>query len=335
MSRSQTTSRQSFQTSNGCLLNKPIWIAQLMPHLPRIHGYVDACRNGMGGGLDYSIGFRPSLAYHLVYWHSRQPEASLQQKHRDNQRLRNGRNSLCMAHPWKHSPFHPQRSCRDSMRQHIVSSLVQKIHSTIKNSGTLASCTGTLTTALRLGPTAGLLDSWQWQQNGRCCVSVQLSFKIASTLTRTFKNFQHIFPTGNFLGGIPLATKIDFTRDVVSAWKTIDLGVVAATTKTWEKYWQTWCQYAKKVKVNPLLQSTHPLVRDLVLTAFAVWVRTGFYGKGSQIRVQGVTDALLAISKTIELAGLKSPVYQSHNKYNLQIERCVEGWRRQDPPLTL
>ena len=29
--------------------NKPIRIAQLVPHLPKIHGYVDACRNGIGG----------------------------------------------------------------------------------------------------------------------------------------------------------------------------------------------------------------------------------------------------------------------------------------------
>ena len=134
------------------------------------------------------------------------------------------------------------------------------------------------------------------------------------------------------MGAIPLATKIDFTRDVVSAGEAIDLGVVAATTKAREKYWQKWCQYAKKVKVDPLLQSTHPLIRDLVLTAFAARVRTGFYGKGRQIRVQGVTDARSAISKTIELAGLKSPVYRAHNKYTLPVERCIEGWRRQDPP---
>ena len=134
------------------------------------------------------------------------------------------------------------------------------------------------------------------------------------------------------MGRIPLAAKINFTRDVIAAGEAIDFGVVAATTKTREKYWQKWCTYAKSVKVDPLLQSTHPLIRDMVITAFAARVRTGYYGKGRQIRVQGVSDALSAISKTIELAGLKSPVYRSHNKYNLPIERCIEGWRRQDPP---
>ena len=34
----------------------------------------------------------------------------------------------------------------------------------------------------------------------------------------------------------------------------------------------------------------------------------------------------------IKLAGLKSLVYRVHNKYTLPIERCIEGWHRQDPP---
>ena len=38
-----------------------------------------------------------------------------------------------------------------------------------------------------------------------------------------------------------------------------------------------------------------------------------------------------AISKTIELAGYRSPVYRADNKYNLRIKRAVEGWRREDP----
>ena len=134
------------------------------------------------------------------------------------------------------------------------------------------------------------------------------------------------------MGRIPLSTKVNFTRDVIAAGHAIDSGVVAQTTRTREKYWRHWCRYAAAIEINPLLQETDPLIRDVVLTAFAARVRTGHYGRGRQITVQGVTDALAAISKTIELAGLKSPVYRYFNKYNLQIERCVEGMRREDPP---
>jgi hypothetical protein len=134
------------------------------------------------------------------------------------------------------------------------------------------------------------------------------------------------------LAAIPLAAKISFTRDVIAAGRAIDAGVVEATTRTREKYWRHWCRYTSSIEVDPLLRSTDPLIRDVVITAFAARVRTGHYGRGSQIRFQGVTDALSAISKTIELAGYKSPVYRAPNVYNLQIQRCIEGYKREDPP---
>ena len=56
------------------------------------------------------------------------------------------------------------------------------------------------------------------------------------------------------------------------------------------------------------------------------------YGRGTQVKVSTVTDALAAISKTIELAGKRSPLYRDKEKYNLPLERLVEGFRREDPP---
>ena len=56
------------------------------------------------------------------------------------------------------------------------------------------------------------------------------------------------------------------------------------------------------------------------------------YGRGKQIKVQGVTDALASISKTIQLAGEQSPLYRDDKRYQLCIERLVEGFRREDPP---
>jgi hypothetical protein len=133
------------------------------------------------------------------------------------------------------------------------------------------------------------------------------------------------------LGAIPFSTKIAFTRDIILAGDAIDAGVVASTTWTREKYWKAWCSYANSVNINPLLTDTIPIIRDMVLTAFAARVRQGYYGNGNTIKVQSVTDAMAAISKTIELAGYRSPVYRADNKYNLSIERAVEGWRRDDP----
>jgi hypothetical protein len=57
------------------------------------------------------------------------------------------------------------------------------------------------------------------------------------------------------------------------------------------------------------------------------------YGRGNQVKVQTVTDALSAISQTIQLAGQRSALYRNDQKqYNLTIERLVEGFRRSDPP---
>ena len=88
----------------------------------------------------------------------------------------------------------------------------------------------------------------------------------------------------------------------------------------------------RKFHQHQLLTDTVPIIRDMVLTVFAAMVRQGYYGRGDTIKVQSVTDAMAAVSKTIELAGYRSPVYRADNKYNLLIERAVEGWRRDDPP---
>ena len=93
-----------------------------------------------------------------------------------------------------------------------------------------------------------------------------------------------------------------------------------------------WSCYAKSVGVNPLFEHTHPLIQDVFITAFAVRVRTGYYGRCYEILVSGVTEAISAISKTIKLDGYKSPVYRSPNVYNLSIQRLVEGYRPEDPP---
>lgn len=87
-------------------------------------------------------------------------------------------------------------------------------------------------------------------------------------------------------------------------------------------------------KVDPFLQNVHPIDRDLVVSAFAARVRTGAFGRGKQVTAKEVRTALAAVSKTIELAGQHSPLYRADNKYTLQLERCVEGMKRDDPPAT-
>ena len=72
----------------------------------------------------------------------------------------------------------------------------------------------------------------------------------------------------------------------------------------------------------------------IVLTGYVARVRSGAYGFGRQIGVQSVSDALGAISKSIEMGGKVSPLYREPNKYLLPLERQIEAYRREDPPPT-
>jgi hypothetical protein len=83
---------------------------------------------------------------------------------------------------------------------------------------------------------------------------------------------------------------------------------------------------------DEFLDTATELECGIILSAFAARVRSGFYGKGHQIKVPSVAEALSAISKTIQLARKRSPVYREDEKYILPVEKCLEGMRRDDPP---
>ena len=55
------------------------------------------------------------------------------------------------------------------------------------------------------------------------------------------------------------------------------------------------------------------------------------YGKNTTTKVQGVTDALSSISKTIQLSGGNIPLYREEGKYQLIIKRMVENYQQADP----
>ena len=115
---------------------------------------------------------------------------------------------------------------------------------------------------------------------------------------------------------MPSYKRPDFLRDCLSVWEAAVNGVTANTNADRQKYWLHWERYASTAQIKPFLDpSVPPLERDIVAGSFADRVRTGKYGRGNQIKVSGLSDALTAISKTIELAGKPSQLYQAENKY--------------------
>jgi hypothetical protein len=134
------------------------------------------------------------------------------------------------------------------------------------------------------------------------------------------------------LDPVPIATKIVLSRDILSAWRAIDNGVVDQATRTRQKYWKHWIQYTTEFKQDPLLDRLNNLQKLVILTAFAARVRSGHFGRGSQVRVPTVTEALSAVAKTLQLAGKPSPIHEADGVYKVPVARLVEGYRREDPP---
>ena len=104
----------------------------------------------------------------------------------------------------------------------------------------------------------------------------------------------------------------DFLCDCLYVWESTSSVVTANTNADRQKYWLHWEKYASTAQINPFLDpSVPPLEHYIVAGEFSARVRTGKYGRGNQIKVSGVSDALTAISKTIELAGKPIELYRA------------------------
>ena len=113
-----------------------------------------------------------------------------------------------------------------------------------------------------------------------------------------------------------------FLRDCLSASQSASDCVTAQTNNMCKKYWVLWETYASTAVIIQYIDKTvPPIERDLVAGAFAARVRTGEYGRGHIIRVGGVSVALTAVSKTVELAVQPSALYMGDNTYQLFLER--------------
>ena len=113
-----------------------------------------------------------------------------------------------------------------------------------------------------------------------------------------------------------------------------NFGTTVKTAKNREKYWKAWQHYTSKCGTHPFLSRSTTQAKELIICAFVAWIRSGALGRGYQIHVQGVTDALAAVGKTFQLAGYPSPIHRSTDKYTVMIEKLTKGYQCQDPPST-
>ena len=131
---------------------------------------------------------------------------------------------------------------------------------------------------------------------------------------------------------VQIAKKTDIACDLLLVWRGIANGITVQNAKAGEKYWKAWTGYCNECNAEPYLECLSCCEQGVLLIGFAAQVRTGAYGHGDQVRIQMVTQALVAISTTCQLVGKQSPVYKSEGEYILPLRHRTEGFRRQDPP---
>ena len=134
--------------------------------------------------------------------------------------------------------------------------------------------------------------------------------------------------------GVPSYKKNFLKSDIITAWQTIDNGVVEQNNRERQKYWNHWTTYTKHYNKHPFLTDCSEAETVIIITAFAARVRTGIYGRHNIVKVQTLKKALAAISKTIELTGQSSPIYKADKTYKVPVARLIEGFHRTDPPPT-
>ena len=118
------------------------------------------------------------------------------------------------------------------------------------------------------------------------------------TLTHNFWHRKHHDTNAKY------QAKRNFLSDYVSLWSIAANVITTSMNKERKKYWKYRRVYAQTVDIDSFpKEHIHLLKRDIITGVFDAWVRSGVYNQGRKIKIGGVTDSLMTVSKTIELTG--------------------------------
>ncbi len=105
------------------------------------------------------------------------------------------------------------------------------------------------------------------------------------------------------------------------------------TTESRRKYWSRWKAYVAPLGVDPYLQNTAFALKARVLSGYAARVRSGYYGRGWQIRADSVSAALTAVGTVISLAtGINRTKEQWSDKLIPRLAQMLYRWKKYEPP---
>ncbi len=115
-----------------------------------------------------------------------------------------------------------------------------------------------------------------------------------------------------------------------SAWQAINSATVDGTER--QRSWTAWTEHNMLLYNN--YGSDHKRVDTDKLFTFAVAMREGKYGLGSQVKVQSVERALRHVAQKFILDGHPDPrkSSQAQQSLDLPISRLIKSYRDSDPP---
>jgi hypothetical protein len=129
--------------------------------------------------------------------------------------------------------------------------------------------------------------------------------KMSFQTRRGFPNLYQLkisSPLSELVDSLPAHIRDSYLRDFRLADDAFHSGQFEATSRGRQKYWDNWQRYAAPLGVDPYLQDTSFSTQIRLLSRFAARVRTGYYGKGNQVKICTVSSALTAVGQTIALA---------------------------------
>ena len=110
-------------------------------------------------------------------------------------------------------------------------------------------------------------------------------------------------------------------------------GQVDSTKKGRKTCWKNWCYFVRHLGVEPWIQDATYQQQVLCLKGFAACVRSVRYGRGKQVAIFTVSEALSAVGTTVALAYEGNTTKAQGEKYLLPLlAQMMEGWRKEDPP---
>jgi hypothetical protein len=144
---------------------------------------------------------------------------------------------------------------------------------------------------------------------------------------------QHLFPppTKELLKHLPTHLKNSYAHDFYLADQAFQAGQLETTTRSHKKYLECWQAYMVPLGVDSYLQDTSFSMQMQTLSGFMAHVRTGYYGKGKQVKNSTVCSVLTSVGQTIVLACNDNPTkVNGSNKIQLQLQIMLDGYGKED-----